>query len=166
MTFKPHDYQLEAYRALLKLVDNKDDTFTPTGRLRSILLDTECSFERMNRMALFAAHYGMHRVHDSLHYFPTEMNTADLERRMIATGGMTRSYDGKLCRGEQGTLNGVVSVHDNYYLPTSVVSDVDYTPPPKDFAKARTKKEKLDARLQHTNKSKPSGLLAKLVAKK
>ena len=164
MTFKPKDYQLEAYKHLLEMsdmIDNKDGTVTATGRIRP----TE-SERALEKLVLFGERYSTHRVHDSLHCVPLEMNFADLEKRMIATDGI---YNGNLPR-KFVTGNTTGSTFEflyggSYYLPTSIAADIDFTPPPKDFSKARTKKEKLDARLKHENKNKPSGLLAKLMKK-
>ena len=46
------------------------------------------------------------------------------------------------------------------------LDDFDFTPPVKDFSKAKTKKDKLASQLTNKKKAKVSPLLAKLVSKK
>jgi hypothetical protein len=150
-------YQQKAYDALMKHL--RKTGVSPTGR------DLDEVELRRATNKMFVALHDMPRVHDSIHYMPLEMNFEDLERRMIANTPMSNIDRAKLVdRMIFSELYGMTYICDTY---KHMEPGIDYVPPVQDFAKAKTGREQLQARLAPKKlKSKPSGLLSKLVGKK
>jgi hypothetical protein len=65
----------------------------------------------------------------------------------------------------QGTIHHLYGTRFIFDDRPAAESSVDFEPPKKDFSKAKTQKERLEARLNR-KKGKPSSLLSKLVSKK
>jgi len=94
--------------------------------------------------------------------FPT---SADLRRRVEKLGMFAALYStpfpDKLCNLEIGYLQGFTFINSGASTPAGCVGER----PPEDFNKAKTGKQKLEARLHKKNKPKVSSLLSKLVKK-
>src|SRR5271154_1191504 len=80
---------------------------------------------------------------------------ADMEKRAIATTP-EKLYAGQF----HPSFGGTLLIYDDHPKP----DDLDFTPPVKDFSKAKTKKEQLASQLKIKKKVKVSPLLAKLVS--
>jgi hypothetical protein len=132
---------------------------SPTGRIE----DRAALNRRIEKTALFAHRYSQPAPPS----FDLEMDFAEMERRMSTTGVLSEllkrsvphpAAATRLLRESEGT-----TLIFSDYCPVAT----DNVPPGQDFAKAKTASDKLKARLSSKkSKTKPSGLLAKLVGKK